>query len=349
MGRRRKINHTTTIALCLSMAAHALGLSALAWWFIYENSPVRVAAATEAEVARLTPLPPPAPPPRPKRQRPMPTPEPFDPIDPMHKDDSGEHDGHGTANRSTPGDQPMQAERGYEQADLVRAKPADPSLIDPAAARAAQAGRATRDDALPLSPTPAQHGTYRPDFAAASDAANADPAGELAKPAAARGLGPLPPSPVLSPPVDDAPAAASGVQQSVVKSSDSTAAPPPAKEVRGRQATASDTESPPFAKDATVDFHAGRMDGRQGLKVQMYAPHWGLASENDLYAMGELYVALGAHIRPDGSVAQVEVLKSSGSANVDLDCERAVYAGTFEPRKDKDGHPVATLWTVVYH
>ena len=345
MGRRRDANHSLTVALCVSMAVHALALTAMAWWFVLHAAPAHVAAATEAEVARF--LPPPVPPPRPKRKRPPPPPVPFDAADPL-KDDSGEHDGHGTANRSTPGDQPMRANRGAEQADLVRAKAADPSLIDPAAARAAQAGRATADDALPLSPTPPQQG--RPDFVAAADAANADPAGEAVRPAAARGLGPLPASPVLAPPADDTtPATPSGVREATVKSSVAVAPPPPSKQVRGRRATASDSESPAFAKDATVEFHAGRMDARQGLKVQMYAPHWGLASENDLYAMGDLHVVLGAHVRPDGSVAQVEVLKSSGSPNVDLDCERAVYAGNFEPQKDKDGHPVATLWTVVYH
>jgi hypothetical protein len=139
------------------------------------------------------------------------------------------------------------------------------------------------------------------------------------------------------------------VKESAVASSATVTPPPPSKEVRGRQATASDTESVPFAKDATVTFRAGRMDARKGLNVQLFTPRFGLASENDLYAMGDLRLVLGAHVRPDGSVSLVEVLQSSGSSNVDLDCERAVYAGTFETRKDKDGHPMATLWTVVYH
>ncbi len=352
MRRRRRANPSLTASLCLSMAAHALGLSALAWWYVRHAPPPRVAAADEAEIRRAT-IPPVVPPPRPLAKRPPPPPEPppepFDESQPFH-DDSGEHGGHGEANRSTPGERPMSAERGpVEQADLERARVADPSLVDPAARRAAQAGQRTPADALPVAPTPAQHGAARPDFAARADAA-ADPAGQAAKPVGARGLGPLQPSTVLAPPavVEDAPPPPSGSRDATLVSSPALTSPPPAREERGRQATPSDTESVPFAKDATVAFHDGRMEARDGLKVQVYNPRWGLASGDDLAAMGQLHAVFGVRVRPTGEVALVELITSSGSANVDEDCKRALYAGTFEARKDKLGQPVATLWTVVY-
>jgi hypothetical protein len=350
MGRRRRDNPTLTFSLCVSLVAHALAMSAIAWWFVKHAPPTYVAGPTEAELIVLRP-PPAPPPPRPKpHHRPPPPPMPAEEPDPTLKDDSGEHDGHGTANRSTPGDHPMRAERGPEQADLRRTLKPDPTLIDPTAARAAQAGRRQPDDALPISPTTPQRGTYQPDFVAAADAARADPAGQVVHRSSTVGVGPLPPSPVVATPTDDAPPPTpSGVRDSAVETSPTVAAPPPPREVRGRDATASDTDSVPFAKETTVEFHAGRVDGRQGAKVQLFSPRWGLASEDYLGDVQELRAVLGAYVRPDGSVANVVVFQSSGSPNVDLDCERAVYDGTFEPRKDKAGHPVATLWTIVYH
>ena len=339
----------------MSLVLHGLGLTALAWWVVTHDPRPWFAPPTKAEVARLTP-PPVPPPPRPKPRRPpppppLPKPEPFDDSQPFH-DDSGEHDAHGTANRSTAGDQPMRAERGLEQADLVRSKPADPTLIDPSQRQTAQAGQKTPVDAVPAPPVAPRQGSPRPDFVTVADTPRADPTAQAtAKPAAARGMGPLPVPAVVQPPVDDAPPpAASGVKQVAVTPSPAVVPPaPPVREQHGREATPSDSESVPFAKDATVSFHAGRMEARQGLKVDMVNPRFGLASEDDLGVIGELNAVFNVSVRPDRSVATVEVSKSSGSPNVDEDCKRALYACTFETRKDKDGNPVPTLWTVVYH
>ncbi len=352
MGRRSRANPSLTAALCVSLTAHGLGLSAVAWWFVTHGPPTWIAGPTPIEIARHHAPPPPllAPPPKPKRRPPPPPPPvPFDQADPL-RDDSGEAKGHGTANRSTAGAQPMRGQRArMEQADLARTKPPDPTLIDPAAARAAQAGRAVPEDALPSSPVAPQHGVSHPDFVAAADAAAAADPAVQPRPAAARALGPLPTAPPLSAPAEDAPPPMpSGTRSAVAKSSPTLTPPPPARETRGRLASASDTESVPFAAETTITFHAGRLEGRQGLKVDAYTPRWGLASEDDLTAMGELHGAFGVRTNPDGSPASAETLKSSGSGNVDQDITRALYRFTFPVQKDKDGHPLATYWTIVY-
>ena len=352
MGRRRDANPVLTTALCVSMTAHALAMSGIAWWFVRHAPPTYLAGPTQLELIRLRPPPPAVHPPRPKPRRrpPPPPPVPMDVPDSPLRDDSGEHDGHGTANRSTAGDEPMRAQRGLEQADLKRTKKADPTLIDPTAARTAQAGQRQAEDALPTPRSSPQKGTYHPDFVAAAAAADADPAGEVVTRAAA-GVGPLPPSPVVATPTDnDPPPAPSGVRASAVKTSTSIAPPPAAREARGRDSTASDTESMAFSPTHNaLTFHAGRVEGRKGKDVRLEKFVFGTASENDLMSMGDVHAVFAIHVRADATVALVETVKSSGSDFVDEDCTRTLYRSTFEADTDRAGHPVETVWIFTFN
>jgi hypothetical protein len=345
---RRRSNPTLTAALCTSLTAHGLALSAVAWWFVRHAPPPWAAPFTHADLDRVVLPEPVLPPvhPRPKRRPPQ-LPIPAEDDQPF-KDDSGEHGGHGTANRSTPGAKPMLANRAADQADLMHARLDDPSLIDPTAANAAQSGQVARDDAAPLSTDPAQRGAYHPDFVA--QATPAPTAAGEAAPRPSRKVGPLPPTPALAVPAedDDAPPVVSGTRDATARASPAVAPPPAARQAAGRVAAPSDTDSQAFSADADHTFEPGRVDARNGMKVQLVDPVFGEASRTDLWALGGLHAAYGLRIRPDGTVADVQVVRSSGSANVDEDCKRALWLGVCEPDKDKAGHPVATVWVIRY-
>jgi TonB family protein len=57
-------------------------------------------------------------------------------------------------------------------------------------------------------------------------------------------------------------------------------------------------------------------------------------------------VTLGATVDAAGFVQNVVILRSSGSDNIDLPAQRAVYNWWFEPTKDKTGQPQPDLWVV---
>ena len=113
--------------------------------------------------------------------------------DPFHKDDSGEQDGHGSANRSAPrpGSR-CSPSAAYEQADLdPRTKVTDPTLVDPSApSRRPRPAGVTPDDAVPIAAgRPAQRGTYQPGPGRpqrrGDGRRDADPAGALPTPSGA--------------------------------------------------------------------------------------------------------------------------------------------------------------------
>src|SRR5262249_30268015 len=124
---------TLTFALCASLVLHALMILIALWWYVIQTPPPKLAALLRPDIAppiivksdepKPPPPPPPAPPPEPTKQD-------FANAEkaPL-RDDSGEATGHGTANRSTPGDRPMEAAAGLEQANLSRS-PDHPTDLD---------------------------------------------------------------------------------------------------------------------------------------------------------------------------------------------------------------------------
>jgi outer membrane biosynthesis protein TonB len=249
------------------------------------------------------------------------------------KDDSGEANGTGTANRSTDGKRPMLANAGLEQADLM--KEAERFIEDamlPASKGAARGNNAPAQKS-------ANQGTPTNDPAAAAKTNSDQPAHPADDHS---GLGPLPVT------------TASAAQQSGTKNpqpklppSQTTTPKPVEQEVPGHRATLSDTESIAFAKADNVTFRAGQVEGRQGLKVKSTMPRFGTASRIDLQDLGGLHLVLGVTVDADGTPQDVVVIQSSGSTNVDQDCKNEVYNHwTLEPKKDKDGHPIDLTWVI---
>ncbi len=109
----------------------------------------------------------------------------------------------------------------------------------------------------------------------------------------------------------------------------------------------SDTESMAFARNDNLTFHAGKVEGRKGLRVRTTVPRLGYASEIDLETMNRLHLVLGVTVDNQGNPQDVEVLESSGSVNVDQDYKNEVYNHwNLEPKKDKDGNPTDLNWVV---
>jgi TonB family protein len=340
MGQRSPL---LTFALCTSLTVHLLGLSALAWWYVAHTPPPKLAAIDREKLmidAMNAPRSKPPPPPPPATKKKLPRPK-FDPPQPsaMPKDDSGEALGKGTANRSTPGERPMQATKGYEQADLMRDAP-DPLLLDPSSPEPAAAGAVVGGNGSKQSL--AMTGHYTPDFVAESQAI-ADPNADAPKPISTRkGVGPL------KLPVAEK-------QNVPIPSGEKKAAPKPAanarqtevaKALKGRRAISSDADSVAFANANSTTFHDGRMEGRQGLRVSPKRVVFGDASTHDAEVMGGFRLVIGAWVDADGNVTDAVILQSSGSPNIDLDYQRSIYDWTFEPPKDKAGHPTATQWAI---
>jgi TonB family protein len=339
MGRRNPI---LTFALCASMTAHTGLLMAAVWWYIQHTPLPNLAALPKPEEEEPAPIladpPPTNPQPKPLPPPPPPPPPPDDftnaTKEPL-RDDSGETKGVGTANRSSPGDKPMQARQGYEQANLARnAKPHEDDLSQLNDVPA-QAGSPLGGDSPPAqtafgvpqpSPVPAVSVGQPKQIAIAdpTQAAVPQPVGDSNQQSGTTG----------SP---DAPRDA--------KDPTPTNATPP-KQIKGISSVTSDTDSMPFAKANSVTFHNGKVEGRKGRIVKTTRIDFGLAGEADLFSYGDPRVVLGVRVDAGGDVQSVVVLRSSGSDNIDRPAVRSVYNWWFEPLKDKDGNPLADLWVV---
>jgi TonB family protein len=140
-----------------------------------------------------------------------------------------------------------------------------------------------------------------------------------------------------------------GVEQPTLALPSSAAKQPAgaAVEVKGHSSPTSDTDSfAMVAKSNNVRFHNGKMEARQGRKVNTTRPNYGLAAMTDAQSMLTVTVVLGVTVDAAGNVQDVTILHSSGSENIDLPTKAAVYNWWFEPKKDKDGRGLPDLWVV---
>jgi TonB family protein len=120
---------------------------------------------------------------------------------------------------------------------------------------------------------------------------------------------------------------------------------PVQKEIVGHRATVSDTESVPFAKADSVTFVAGKLEGRQGVRVRTTQPRYGDASIHDSEIIGDQPTVFGTTVDRDGNVIDVQILQSSGSTNIDQDRKNAVWNWILEPKRDTNGHLICT-WVI---
>jgi TonB family protein len=105
----------------------------------------------------------------------------------------------------------------------------------------------------------------------------------------------------------------------------------------------SESESDPFMKTGSVEFRAGKVDAQFGRKVKTTRPKLTLAGRYDLVAKGGASLQLKVRIDPNGNVTHVDILRSSGSNEIDQPCRVAVYEWWFEPTRSSNGQAVADV------
>ncbi len=108
----------------------------------------------------------------------------------------------------------------------------------------------------------------------------------------------------------------------------------------------SDTESDAFTKKGTITFSDGKLDVRLGRKVKTTRPNILLAGKVDLLTLEGASVVLKIAIDARGNVTDVQVIRSSGSSDVDQPCQVALYDWWFEPTRNKAGTPVPDVLTL---
>jgi TonB family protein len=90
-----------------------------------------------------------------------------------------------------------------------------------------------------------------------------------------------------------------------------------------------------------VKFKRGSTDVQFGRKHKIIRPRLGLAGEADMLNLRDpITLVLALTLDDTGKVIRVEVLKSSGSHNIDQACKVAAYQWWLEPTKDKTGKPI---------
>ena len=100
-------------------------------------------------------------------------------------------------------------------------------------------------------------------------------------------------------------------------------------------------ESDPFARIPSATIRAGRIEAQIGREFRAVRPRLSLKGQMDLAMMSRRDVLLGVRTDETGKVADVTIIRSSGSNEVDLPAQLAMWKWWFEPPKDKDGRPMA--------
>jgi len=110
----------------------------------------------------------------------------------------------------------------------------------------------------------------------------------------------------------------------------------------------SDSESDAFLKNGAFNLRNGKVDARFGRKVKIVRPRFTVAGLWDQFTPGSALAILAIAIDSTGKVTHVEILRSSGSNEIDLPIQRAMYSWWIEPMKDKSGKAIAdvTVWTI---
>jgi TonB family protein len=108
----------------------------------------------------------------------------------------------------------------------------------------------------------------------------------------------------------------------------------------GDPGPATETEIDPFSRTASAEFHFGRTDVQFGRRSKLRRPDILLAGQMDLIGAAIPRVTLGIRTDATGKVIDAQVLRSSGSKNIDQPVRLAAYDWWFEPPLGPDGKPI---------
>ncbi|MGE5610780.1 MAG: energy transducer TonB, partial [Bacillota bacterium] len=110
----------------------------------------------------------------------------------------------------------------------------------------------------------------------------------------------------------------------------------------------SDSESDPFARVGSATVRAGKVEARLGRAHKLIKPRLTIKGQIDLQSIANPTVIMKVSLDETGKVTNVEVLRSSGSNEVDLPATLALYKSWIEPRKDKTGKAIPDVIVIVF-
>ncbi|MGB7157053.1 MAG: TonB family protein [Tepidisphaeraceae bacterium] len=102
----------------------------------------------------------------------------------------------------------------------------------------------------------------------------------------------------------------------------------------------SDSESDAFSTLGGIEFRDGKMESRLGRAFKSVRPRLSLAAQLDLLSISQPRMVLKIGIDAKGNVTAVDVMRSTGSNQVDQPVKVAMYQWWFEPAKGPNGRPV---------
>ncbi len=100
-----------------------------------------------------------------------------------------------------------------------------------------------------------------------------------------------------------------------------------------------ESDSDAFSKVGGLEVRNGKLLPKFGRKVKTVKPHLMLSGQLAVFQSTRT-VIVRASIDPTGKVTSVDVYKSCGSADVDQPTRAAVYDWWFEPSRDGSGKPI---------
>jgi TonB family protein len=313
---------TLTVALCLSMALHALVGVGAAERYVRATRVWLPGFPVETETA--API--------------------YVSAEPHPEDVKlrlGENGSTGTAIDSSPGNEPQVARSGFQDQPFLSRDPVGPGRVgDPPTKSTALPG----DGGAEESPAQPQAEAARPptfgvppesdSMQKPFQAPQVDQANDNSAPADVfKKSPPANPQELREPTFDQlaAPSAKPAV------ASDGRPGPPTAAD----PAPLSESEIDPVssANAMAMDLNRGATVARAGRKHRVTRPRLDIGAKADLTSLRTGSLVLKIRIDATGNVQHVSVIKSSGSSALDQICKVAAYEWWFEPLKDEPGQP----------
>jgi TonB family protein len=110
----------------------------------------------------------------------------------------------------------------------------------------------------------------------------------------------------------------------------------------------SESESDAFSRMGSINVRNGRVEARLGRSFKSVKPRLSLKGELDAISIAKPVVEMKVYVDETGKVIDVQVLRSSGSNEIDLPTTTAMYKWWIEPAKDKQGKAVKDVILVTF-
>jgi len=124
--------------------------------------------------------------------------------------------------------------------------------------------------------------------------------------------------------------------------------PPQTAQQPGDPAPQADSESDAFSTQQSVEFRRGKTVARLGRKHRLISPRLEMAAYADLLELrAPVRIVLRLYLDTEGNVTKADIVKSSGSINLDQPTRQAAYKWWFEPPRDSIGGPRADVFEFV--